>query len=93
MPRNERVSDPILFLLVAALCSLPNSLFFGTAAAMSMPFETIEKGDSSGIDDALNGVYRTRQEFEAFWTRRYFSLYRCSRCRFRYANGISCVLG
>ena len=69
MLRSKGVSHPLFFWLVAVECILSISFFIGTAAATSMPFETIEKGHSSGIDDALNGVYRTRQEFEAFWTR------------------------
>lgn len=36
---------------------------------MSVPFQTIDKGHNSAIEDALTKVYRTRQDFEVFWGR------------------------
>lgn len=35
----------------------------------SLPFQTVEKGQNSAIEDALAKVYRTKQDFEAFWGR------------------------
>eukprot|EP00567_Pseudictyota_dubia_P003248 CAMPEP_0197456982 /NCGR_PEP_ID=MMETSP1175-20131217/44847_1 /TAXON_ID=1003142 /ORGANISM="Triceratium dubium, Strain CCMP147" /LENGTH=207 /DNA_ID=CAMNT_0042991225 /DNA_START=41 /DNA_END=664 /DNA_ORIENTATION=- len=36
---------------------------------MSVPFQTIERGHYSAIEDALAETYRTRRDFEAFWGR------------------------
>lgn len=53
-------------LLLSFLCAIISLNF---VSAMSTPFQTIDKGHNSGIKDALTEVYRTRQDFETFWTR------------------------
>jgi len=35
----------------------------------NLPFQTIDKGHSSAIEETLSEVYRTQQEFEVFWGR------------------------
>lgn len=37
------------------------------AAASIVSFQTIGRGENSGIQDALTAVYRTQKEFDAFW--------------------------
>lgn len=41
----------------------------GIDATASVPFQTMDQGVYSGIKDAFTDVYRTRQEYEAFWER------------------------
>lgn len=40
-----------------------------TVVSVSVPFQTIEKGQYSAIEYALTAVYHTRKDFEVFWGR------------------------
>lgn len=50
----------------AFLCTLLWSAF-PMAVSAAIPFETVEKGTSSGYEDELRAVYRTPDEFAALW--------------------------
>ncbi len=53
-----------LSLLIASVITTSLS-----SASTTIPFTTIDKGQFSGIDNAVTEVYRTATEFENFWTR------------------------
>lgn len=57
-------SISFLSLLIASVVTTSFS-----SASTSIPFITIDKGQFSGIDNAVTEVYRTATEFENFWTR------------------------
>lgn len=61
-----RICHPSLFGLVVIEFAL---LIVSSVSMQVVPFQTIEKGHSSGIEDAVTGVYRTREAFETFWAR------------------------
>ena len=49
----------------------PNSYYYNknqpAGASPSVPFETIDRGASSGIQDPLQAVYRNEEDFRSFW--------------------------
>lgn len=57
--RTQRIAG-VAVLLVSSIVN---------TSATSVPFETIDKGVNSAIEDPLTEVYRTGGDFAAFWTR------------------------
>jgi hypothetical protein len=52
---------------IGIACLLISSIV--NTSAMTVPFQTIDKGDHSAIEDPLTEVYRTEVEFATFWAR------------------------
>lgn len=57
--RTQRIAGVAVFLVSSIV----------KTSATSVPFETIDKGVNSAIEDPLTEVYRTGGDFAAFWTR------------------------
>ena len=54
-----------------ALSRAASLVAFASLSAMvgGLPFQTIERGHSSGIEEALTQVFRNEQDFASFWAR------------------------
>jgi len=63
MLRVKMAGVSLSSVLLAAICAI----HFTTSASVSMSFETVAKGYSSGIEDKLTEVVHSPEDFERFW--------------------------